>query len=359
MKSQSMLHESSGVRILGPLGKTRRKEGSMRKVSIICPTFNHETFIATCVDSVLQQSYTDWELIVIDDGSSDRTWEIVCQYSERDDRIRPYRMEHHGLQRLGEIYNFGLAHCKGRYVAVLEGDDFWPAEKLEKQIANHGSSLMSYGDCLLAIDETNTYRAVARPPFSGAIHAVDFLRIVLLHQSNAIAVTQMYALRALEKIGGFQQAGSPGAVDFATLLSVSQLDGTFTYIQHPLGYWRQHAGQTTQSRGVALAEFNADLAARCFERLSPDIRNCLAISLQNIRDSRKSSLADVYLIMLRQAMRSNDSDTIVRAARQLWSNGQSWRKTQAVCGILASQLGFKAEPTEFLGRMLTRAATRR
>src|SRR5215207_5731916 len=96
------------------------------RVSIITPTFQHESFIRTCIKSVLAQENRSWALIVVDDASSDRTVEIVKQYIAQDQRIRLIRhSENYGIARLSDSYNEALALCRGELVAVLEGDDEW------------------------------------------------------------------------------------------------------------------------------------------------------------------------------------------------------------------------------------------
>ncbi|MDM7940633.1 MAG: glycosyltransferase, partial [Methanothrix sp.] len=75
-------------------------------VSIITPTYNHERYIAECIDSVLAQSYPYWEQIIIDDGSSDGTQDVISLY--KDKRIKYIRQENKGIWRLGETYNKAL-----------------------------------------------------------------------------------------------------------------------------------------------------------------------------------------------------------------------------------------------------------
>src|SRR5215472_13719208 len=97
-------------------------------VSIITPTFNHEGYIGPCVESVLKQSFQDWEQIIIDDGSTDRTRDVVHRYS--DQRIRYVYQENQGINALPHTYNRALGLCSGAFIAILEGDDLWPAHKL-------------------------------------------------------------------------------------------------------------------------------------------------------------------------------------------------------------------------------------
>lgn len=114
-------------------------------VSIITLTYNHEEYISKCIESVISQTYADWEEIIIDDGSSDRTREIIASF--KDKRIRYYHLEHRGFDYIGENYNYALRLCRGEYIAILEGDDFWPKDKIEKCVKffNDPEVIMVYG----------------------------------------------------------------------------------------------------------------------------------------------------------------------------------------------------------------------
>jgi len=101
-------------------------------VSIITPTYNHAEFIGACIESVLAQTYPYWEMIIIDDGSTDDTGEVVARYE--DDRIRYIRQPNMGVERLTETYNKALSLARGEYIAILEGDDYWPDYKLSKHL---------------------------------------------------------------------------------------------------------------------------------------------------------------------------------------------------------------------------------
>ena len=101
-------------------------------VSVIMPAYNAEKFIEKAIMSVVNQTYKNWELIVIDDGSKDSTTEIVMQLAQEDSRIVFYANEKNmGVAR---TRNRGFDIAKGDYVALLDSDDIWMPEKLEKQI---------------------------------------------------------------------------------------------------------------------------------------------------------------------------------------------------------------------------------
>lgn len=99
-------------------------------VSIIIPTYNRANLIGETIRTVLNQTYTNWELIIIDDGSQDNTREIVSEFS--DYRISYFFIEHCGI--FGKVRNEGLKISKGDYVAFLDSDDLWSPEKLEIQL---------------------------------------------------------------------------------------------------------------------------------------------------------------------------------------------------------------------------------
>lgn len=105
--------------------------GMDQKVSIIMPAYNSALFIGETIESVLDQTHTDWELIVIDDGSTDETVAVVNNY--QDERIRLLKCERNCGAALAR--NYGLREAKGKWVAFLDSDDRWLPEKLEKQIA--------------------------------------------------------------------------------------------------------------------------------------------------------------------------------------------------------------------------------
>ena len=101
-------------------------------VSVIMPAYNAEKYIEKAIMSVVNQTYTNWELIVIDDGSKDSTSEIVEKLVKKDERIAFFANEKNmGVAR---TRNRGFDLAKGEYVALLDSDDIWLEEKLEKQL---------------------------------------------------------------------------------------------------------------------------------------------------------------------------------------------------------------------------------
>lgn len=103
----------------------------MPRISVILTSFNHEKYIAAAIESVLNQTFTDFELIIADDCSTDSSWEIIQQYN--DARIISIRPETK-FNTMQPVYHM-LPLCKGEYIAIHNSDDIWTPRKLEKQIA--------------------------------------------------------------------------------------------------------------------------------------------------------------------------------------------------------------------------------
>ncbi|XQY91536.1 teichuronic acid biosynthesis protein TuaG [Metabacillus sp. HB246100] len=101
-------------------------------VSIITPTYNGERYILDTINSVFSQTFENWEMLIVDDYSTDRTRDILEEYSKRDKRIKPvYLKENQGA---AVARNTALRHAQGKYIAFLDGDDKWYPEKLSKQL---------------------------------------------------------------------------------------------------------------------------------------------------------------------------------------------------------------------------------
>lgn len=102
-------------------------------ISIIIPVYNIEKYISCCIDSVLMQTYTDFEIILIDDGSSDRSPEICDRYAEKDKRITVIHKQNEGLSA---ARNDGVTRAHGHYVAFLDGDDYWDDKNALEKLAS-------------------------------------------------------------------------------------------------------------------------------------------------------------------------------------------------------------------------------
>ncbi|MEG1820941.1 MAG: glycosyltransferase family 2 protein, partial [Malacoplasma sp.] len=101
-------------------------------VSIIMPSFNSEATIERSIKSVLSQTFNNWELIIIDDCSTDSSHEVIQHYVDQDIRIKLICLEENSGAAAAR--NTGIEHAKGQFIAFLDSDDYWHPEKLEKQL---------------------------------------------------------------------------------------------------------------------------------------------------------------------------------------------------------------------------------
>ncbi|MEO1186284.1 MAG: glycosyltransferase family 2 protein, partial [Cyanobacteria bacterium J06636_27] len=107
----------------------------MKKVSVIIPVYNAEKYIAATVQSVLSQTYKNFEIIIVDDGTPDNSVKICQKFN--DSRIRIIHQANRGLPG---ARNTGIRHAQGDYLAFLDADDIWLPEKLEKHVEHLNSS---------------------------------------------------------------------------------------------------------------------------------------------------------------------------------------------------------------------------
>src|SRR4051812_12237605 len=102
------------------------------QVSILMPVYNARPYIAAAVESILSQTFTDWECIIIDDGSTDGSLEILQSFAQRDKRIVLISRPNRGLVA---TLNEGLEHVHGEYVMRMDADDLSRPERMEQQVA--------------------------------------------------------------------------------------------------------------------------------------------------------------------------------------------------------------------------------
>lgn len=233
------------------------------EVSVIIPTYNRRAMLLEAIDSVLSQSLTEFELIVIDDGSTDGTAEYLAQHAKT---IRFERIEHRGP---AAARNRGVAIARAPLISFLDSDDLWAPTKLERQLA----FMSANPDC--AISQTNEiWIRNGRRVNPGVRHRkrggdifIDSLRTCLISMSATIMRTELF-----RSLGGFDEA-MIAAEDYDLWLRIL-IDRETGLLDEPLVRRRGgHPDQTSATtpaldrfRILALAKLLAD------DRLSPPRR---------------------------------------------------------------------------------------
>jgi len=269
-------------------------------VSVITPTYNHEKFIAQCIESVLAQTYPNWEQIIIDDGSTDRTGEIATQY--KDERIKYIRQDNVGIWNLSKTYNRALDMAKGELIAVLEGDDFWPPYKLDREVPpfERPDTVLAWGKVAFANVEGKVISVFPRKLKGPKKDQRGQILKRLLFGNFIWPCTAMCRKSALLSIGGFKQAEYTPLVDYPTWLELS-LIGNFSAVDEMLGYWRFHEGQVTSTMLTRMAEaekYSLDF----FERIPKELVDSLGVSIDQVRRNQQIRMASVDFSLGRMAL---------------------------------------------------------
>lgn len=213
-------------------------------VSIITPTYNHEGFIGQCIESTITQTYQNWEQIIIDDNSQDRTYKIALDYSKKDKRVKVIKHNKNwGIKKLANTYNQALRLSKAEYIAILEGDDFWPRDKLEKQIESlrKKDAVFSYGDCIMTSEKGLPIKLFTYHHDKNLLNNNPVGVILTLFANlnfSVIPVTVVIKRDALISIGGFVKDSNYPFTDIPTFLHLA-LKGKFCYQNDISGYYRK------------------------------------------------------------------------------------------------------------------------
>ena len=220
-------------------------------VSILTPTFNAEKFIRATIKSVQEQTYENWEMILVDDASTDNTVSIIEDFAQRDNRIKLFKFsENRGN---GFARNAALNKATGKYIAYLDADDLWFPSKLEKQIqflnANNLHFTFSYYD---SIDEegNNLNRRVESPNpliykqlffcnYVGnltAIYDADYFGKIILETSQKRQDWRLW-LTILKQIKTAEVV--PESLAFYRIRKDSISSSKFKLIKHNFGVYRE------------------------------------------------------------------------------------------------------------------------
>lgn len=239
-------------------------------ISVVMPAFNCASFIGAAIESVLSQTYRHWELIVVDDGSTDDTANIVAEISEKDARVRLVSFPNAGSC---VARNRGFDMARGEYIALLDADDLWPECKLATQLAELSATGADVvlGNVQRFTENEQGERSlgfISAPPSidSPCINSWEYLKSVLLVRNTQMAnFTTALARADVIKTHGHFDPEMTTAHDWEVWL---RLCGRFKFahINRVLLYYRKHPASHTRHCDIETA-VNCQIAA--IERHSP------------------------------------------------------------------------------------------
>jgi glycosyltransferase involved in cell wall biosynthesis len=247
------------------------------------------------------QSFTRWEQIIIDDGSTDQTFEIAKATIGDDPRFTLIKQENKGVFRLDEIYNKALSYCKGEYVAILEGDDYWEPEKLTWQMAefekNDKVVLVwgkAYARTFNSKDKSNIIPKIGQDVNKDFLinkPICSFFNFMFFNFCPPL--TFVINKKILTEINGFHQILPFPAIDFYTTLLLS-CEGEFVFIDKPLGTWRINPIQTSKKNGIEIFQGSKSIVYHFLNTISSENRKSIFISDNEIENSFKCRFVITY-----------------------------------------------------------------
>jgi len=320
-------------------------------VSILTPTYNHQRYIADCLESVLGQSYPHWEQIIIDDGSTDETAKVIARF--RDPRIRYVHQPNRGILRLAETYNRARSLANGSLIATLEGDDFWPPDKLAALIPAFADPevVVSYGVCRgfsdsgipvpLEIPSAEVRKAHGWPALTNEPRGAT--TYAMLHSLGMVnsATASIIRRSALEIIGGFQHVPGLPVADYATFLRLSQ-QGKFAFTDRIMNHWRRHGRNATTLHGhvimLGIYRHALEFADQHGHEVTPGISRG-EIQARWGKSAGRWEFSDGRRLLVGEQWKA------ARARFRAAFRAPSWPvQTAALCGLAASYLHRDLEP---------------
>lgn len=298
-------------------------------ISIAMCTYNGSPFLRKQLDSVIGQHVSTWEMIIVDDCSSDQTWHILESYAARDSRIRIYRNE----RNLGYNLNFekALRLCSSEYIAICDQDDIWHPDKLLMQMQNIGQNQLIYHDSefIDQDDRPMNIKVSDRFRFYRGADPTAFLYLNCV-SGHSILMKREVLARALP---------FPPNFHYDQWLAFVATDlGSIEYLDQPLVSYRQHSNNNTdmlalknvprrQHHTVQQLYRESEWLLCCAEKASEKSRD-LIVRLHRLSVKRNVSFASLaYGLVIWQnkepllsLLRKSDTSKFFYTIRKIWGS---------------------------------------
>ena len=267
---------------------------SMPTVSVIIPTYNSAQYVVEAVESVLAQTWQDFEILVIDDGSTDETEQVLRRYKN------PVRYLHQSNGGVAVARNRGIQESRGRYLAFLDADDTWLPDKLEFQInelQKHPQTQACYSAFTIVDADLNPL-GISRSQRQNSA-----LEDLLTHGNIIGSICTVLCERSLfDEVGGFDPKLSQCA-DWDMWVRLAA-HTEFLYLDEPLVTYRQHS--TNMSRNAPLLEHDSlQVLTKGF---------AMPALSESLRAKRQTALARNYMVLAGTYFQARQYPDFVRCA---------------------------------------------
>ena len=209
-------------------------------VSIIIPSYNHGKFVDKALRSVLNQTYQNWEVILIDNQSTDQTNEILSKF--KDSRLKFFKIDNNGI--IAKSRNLGIKLSKGEWIAFLDTDDWWTSDKLSTCMDNINNEVdFIYHNLEIKYDKPKF--SLKGKKYKGRQLDKPILINLLVSgilEGNAIGNSSVIVRKKIiNKVGGISENKDlVASEDYNTWLRIAQITDNFKYLKKKLGYYLIH-----------------------------------------------------------------------------------------------------------------------
>jgi glycosyltransferase involved in cell wall biosynthesis len=252
-------------------GRTMEEVKCSPLISIVLPTYNRAKMLECAVRSIINQKYPNWELIIIDNCSTDDTDSVVSNFN--DTRIRLLKIKNGGS--IGKSRNHGIRYASGEWIAFIDSDDWWLPNKLNYCLEECNDKVdLIYHDLLISISgKVKKWKKV-----KGLVLYTPVINDLLV-RGNVIANSSVIVRKSLlERVGYISEDMNINpSVDYNTWLRIASVTDAFKYIPKTLGGYLVHAGGVSQrdmsvSTRFAVGEFVHLLTEKQKHKLEANLR---------------------------------------------------------------------------------------
>ncbi|NJX15037.1 glycosyltransferase [Tamlana crocina] len=251
-------------------------------VSIIVPCYNQAHFLDEALQSVLNQTYTNWECIIVNDGSPDDTKNVAEKWCEKDNRFKYLEKENGGLS---SARNAGIKISEGEYILPLDADDIIDKSYLEKLVPelNRDTSL-AIVSCYSKFFIKNTENIVKELKPKGSTY--HFLLYV-----NQLVATSLFRKSCWEEVGGYDENMKTGFEDWEFWLAITKKGWTYKIIEEFLFFYRKAKKSMLVDTINNYFEDNKEYIFRKHKELYiEDFDNCMKVLFYHIKTHRTSEM---------------------------------------------------------------------